>query len=288
MADNRFIDYMRQGDETFLTTKVDAVLNWGRKYSMFLYPFVTACCGMEFMSVAGSALRPRPLRLRAAALLAAPVGPADGGRHHLAPAGADAEEGLRPDGRAEVGDRVRRLHLLGRSVQQLRDGPGHRHDHPRRHLHPRLPAAARGRARRPDQAPGARAGRARPGRRPAPRDRRPDAAGRAKPVAWFGKRGRLRSRTARARPEGDTGAASLRSRGDRLRPRRLRRRDPRRAARPARRGDRGGPRRRRVPQLGLHPVEGAAHRRRAGRAAAQPRRDLRRQSPASCVSTTAR
>jgi NADH-quinone oxidoreductase subunit B len=55
---NRFLErrklaYMRQGDETFLTTKVDAVLNWGRKYSMFLYPFVTACCGMEFMSVAG-------------------------------------------------------------------------------------------------------------------------------------------------------------------------------------------------------------------------------------------
>ena len=58
MARNRFVEtraleYMRQGDETFLTTKVDSVLNWGRKYSMFLYPFVTACCGMEFMSVAG-------------------------------------------------------------------------------------------------------------------------------------------------------------------------------------------------------------------------------------------
>ena len=26
--------------------------NWGRKYSLFTYPFVTACCGMEFMSVA--------------------------------------------------------------------------------------------------------------------------------------------------------------------------------------------------------------------------------------------
>src|SRR5690606_2465980 len=28
-------------------------VNWGRKYSLFGYPFVTACCGMEFMSVAG-------------------------------------------------------------------------------------------------------------------------------------------------------------------------------------------------------------------------------------------
>jgi NADH-quinone oxidoreductase subunit B len=25
-------------------------VNWGRKYSLFGYPFVTACCGMEFMS----------------------------------------------------------------------------------------------------------------------------------------------------------------------------------------------------------------------------------------------
>jgi NADH-quinone oxidoreductase subunit B len=47
------LEYLRQGGDSFLTTTVDAVFNWGRKYSMFLYPFVTACCGMEFMSVAG-------------------------------------------------------------------------------------------------------------------------------------------------------------------------------------------------------------------------------------------
>ena len=104
-----------RASDSFLTTRADAVFNWARKYSMFLYPFVTACCGMEFMSVAGPALRPRPLRLRAAALLAAPVRPADGGRHDHPPAGADPEEGLRPDGRAEVGDGLRRLHLLGRA-----------------------------------------------------------------------------------------------------------------------------------------------------------------------------
>ncbi len=46
-------EILRQGDDSFLTTTVDAVVNWGRKYSFFLYPFVTACCGMEFMSVAG-------------------------------------------------------------------------------------------------------------------------------------------------------------------------------------------------------------------------------------------
>ena len=47
------VEIMRQGNDSFLTTKVDSVFNWGRKYSMFLYPFVTACCGMEYMSVAG-------------------------------------------------------------------------------------------------------------------------------------------------------------------------------------------------------------------------------------------
>jgi NADH-quinone oxidoreductase subunit B len=51
--DQRALEFLRQGGDSFMTTTVDAVLNWGRKYSMFLYPFVTACCGMEFMSVAG-------------------------------------------------------------------------------------------------------------------------------------------------------------------------------------------------------------------------------------------
>jgi NADH-quinone oxidoreductase subunit B len=49
----RMLEYLRQGSDSFMTTKLDTVMNWGRKYSMFLYPFVTACCGMEFMSVAG-------------------------------------------------------------------------------------------------------------------------------------------------------------------------------------------------------------------------------------------
>jgi NADH-quinone oxidoreductase subunit B len=46
-------ELFRQGGDSYLATRADAVMNWGRKYSMFLYPFVTACCGMEFMSVAG-------------------------------------------------------------------------------------------------------------------------------------------------------------------------------------------------------------------------------------------
>ncbi len=49
----RQVELLRQGSDSFLTTRTDTVFNWARKYSMFLYPFVTACCGMEFMSVAG-------------------------------------------------------------------------------------------------------------------------------------------------------------------------------------------------------------------------------------------
>ena len=33
---------------------VDSIVGWGWKYSIFMYPFVTACCGMEYMSVASS------------------------------------------------------------------------------------------------------------------------------------------------------------------------------------------------------------------------------------------
>lgn len=37
----------------FGTTKLKDLLSWAQKYSLFMYPFVTACCGMEFMSVSG-------------------------------------------------------------------------------------------------------------------------------------------------------------------------------------------------------------------------------------------
>ncbi|TPW21163.1 MAG: nuoB1H [Elusimicrobia bacterium] len=37
-----------------LTSRMDEAVGWARKYSLFPYPFVTACCGMEFMSVSCS------------------------------------------------------------------------------------------------------------------------------------------------------------------------------------------------------------------------------------------
>lgn len=33
-----------------LTTKLDALVNWGRRNSLFLNTFATACCGIEIMS----------------------------------------------------------------------------------------------------------------------------------------------------------------------------------------------------------------------------------------------
>src|SRR3954449_8664069 len=38
----------------FLEKMVSKGLGWARKYSLFTYPFATACCGMEYMSVASS------------------------------------------------------------------------------------------------------------------------------------------------------------------------------------------------------------------------------------------
>jgi NADH-quinone oxidoreductase subunit B len=36
----------------FATTRFEDLLQWARKYSLFQYPFVTACCAMEFMALA--------------------------------------------------------------------------------------------------------------------------------------------------------------------------------------------------------------------------------------------
>ncbi len=38
----------------FITTTIDKVVNWGRRYSLWPLPYATACCGIEFMAVAAS------------------------------------------------------------------------------------------------------------------------------------------------------------------------------------------------------------------------------------------
>ncbi|MEA3497635.1 MAG: NADH-quinone oxidoreductase subunit B family protein [Campylobacterota bacterium] len=41
-------------DNSFMVTKLDAAVNWAREYSMWPFAFGTACCAIEFMSVAAS------------------------------------------------------------------------------------------------------------------------------------------------------------------------------------------------------------------------------------------
>ena len=43
-----------QVTQPFLATRLDEVVNWGRKYSMWPMPFGTACCAIEFMGVVSS------------------------------------------------------------------------------------------------------------------------------------------------------------------------------------------------------------------------------------------
>ncbi len=39
--------------QSFVATRLTHAIQWARKYSFFPYPFVTACCGMEYFSTAG-------------------------------------------------------------------------------------------------------------------------------------------------------------------------------------------------------------------------------------------
>ena len=147
--------------ESFVLTRLADAVQWGRKYSFFPYPFVTACCGMEFMSVAGprfdldrfGAALPRFTPRQADLLMV--VGTIT---HRLAP-------------------------VLHRVWEQMADpkwvvsfgactssgGPYNNYAVvqgidtiiPVARLHPRLPAASGGGARRAHQAAGARAERAR-------------------------------------------------------------------------------------------------------------------------------
>jgi NADH-quinone oxidoreductase subunit B len=40
--------------ESVVLTRLDKALGWARKYSLFPYPFATACCAMEYMSLSMS------------------------------------------------------------------------------------------------------------------------------------------------------------------------------------------------------------------------------------------
>ena len=40
--------------DAVVVTRVDRAIGWARKYSIFPYPFATACCAMEYMSLSMS------------------------------------------------------------------------------------------------------------------------------------------------------------------------------------------------------------------------------------------
>jgi NADH-quinone oxidoreductase subunit B len=40
-------------EQGFATTRLEPMVAWAEKYSLFAYPFVTACCAMEFFSMWG-------------------------------------------------------------------------------------------------------------------------------------------------------------------------------------------------------------------------------------------
>ncbi len=45
---------IRDDEAGFFHTQLDGFIGFMRKYSLFPYPFVTACCGMEYMAVSCS------------------------------------------------------------------------------------------------------------------------------------------------------------------------------------------------------------------------------------------
>ncbi len=56
MAGNNRAQALSAGDEvllgdTAILTRLDKAIGWARKFSIFPYPFATACCAMEYMSL---------------------------------------------------------------------------------------------------------------------------------------------------------------------------------------------------------------------------------------------
>ena len=59
MEKSQFTSTSKFGEEKLLAesvvlTRLDRAVGWARKYSIFPYPFATACCAMEYMSLSMS------------------------------------------------------------------------------------------------------------------------------------------------------------------------------------------------------------------------------------------
>lgn len=52
--DFQAITTRRDEAQGFFERLISRGLGWARKYSLFTYPYATACCGMEYMSVSGA------------------------------------------------------------------------------------------------------------------------------------------------------------------------------------------------------------------------------------------
>ena len=138
--------------KNFILTTVDEVFNWARLSSIWPVTFGLACCAIEMMAT--SATRYDIDRFGAGAFRAtpAPGRPDDRLGHGDGQDGHAPEAHLRPDARAQVGHRHGQLRHRRRALLQVRlpRGQGRRFHGAGRRVRARLPAAARGAARRPD------------------------------------------------------------------------------------------------------------------------------------------
>ena len=130
-------------EERVMTTTLDKAANWARGNAFMPATFGLACCAIEMMAAVNARMDIARFGFEAFRASPAPGRPDD----HLGPRldqdGAGRPPHLRPDARAQVGDRDGRLQLVDGRLQQLRDRAG-RQVPAGRHPRPRLPAAARG------------------------------------------------------------------------------------------------------------------------------------------------
>ena len=127
-----------------MLTTLEKAVAWAQTKSMWPDTFGLACCAIEMMSIVSARYDIARFGMEAFRVVAAPGRPAHRLRPRRPQDGRAAAADLRPDARAQVGDRDGRLRELRRDVQQLHDAPGRRQDRRRRHPRPRLPAAAGG------------------------------------------------------------------------------------------------------------------------------------------------
>ena len=124
MTDVKTVSELSKGEEILLgdtafLTRLDKAIGWARKYSIFPYPFATACCAMEYMALSMSpydidrfgALLPRFTPRQADLLMV--IGTVT---MRQAPILRRVYEQM---ARAEVGDGVRRVRVDRRLLRQL-------------------------------------------------------------------------------------------------------------------------------------------------------------------------